>query len=781
MLDNLKSIKIKGGFFETEATIDLFNNVQDRISFIYGRNGSGKTSISNAFESLKNNTNSEFENIILQDFDSNDIILQDDEKNRIYVFSEKFIDEKVKFSNDGMNTIVMFGEQIEIEEELESKKKELEDLKKKYEEAKKSDDEYNDEKNNKSPFYYKNLIINNLKSDTGWAAREQKLKQSTRKSSVSESTVEAIIMTPYKRDVKDDIKKLDDFTQFLITAQSNSMKYPLLSFDYSLKDNYSKNLKQLLNKKIEKPELTDREKLIFDLMRKGNQSNVESAQEYFESDVDYCPYCFQNISSDYREKLLNEFKTVLNDNVSSHIKEIEEYIIPLVDLDLYPYLNLNNKLCNDINNTVVTINKHIENINNLISEKKNNIYVPISDANIKIEQLLNKLTEFVNQLSKEILDFNNKVDNKKKTELECQELNKIISRNEIDSLLKSYNDALKKRDTNSKCISELIKQGNQIKKIINDLNSKKLNFNIALNKINKDLSYIFFSKDRLSVRYEDDKYVVLSYGNKVDLNKLSIGERNAIALCYFFAQVLENTSETNEYSNDFFLLIDDPISSFDFENKVGVYSFIRSKLSKILSNNINNKLIIFTHEIEAMNHFQKYANEFKDFSFTYLTLYNKQTKKLDKFDKNGYTQAFISTYNYVMNPTDEEDLIIGNSMRKVIEAFSTFQCKQDIESFMRDEDILSIIPDNLKSYFENFMYRLVLNGESHFAEQSISYPEGNFYELISRNEKQITAKNLISFLYIINPVHVKKQLGGNKTYISNVESWVEELKATNSN
>ena len=75
--------------------------------------------------------------------------------------------------------------------------------------------------------------------------------------------------------------------------------------------------------------------------------------------------------------------------------------------------------------------------------------------------------------------------------------------------------------------------------------------------------------------------------------------------------------------------------------------------------------------------------------------------------------------------------------------------------------------------------QLVLNGESHFSEQSITYPEGNFYELISRNEKQVTAKNLICFLYIINPVHVKKQLGGNQNYILNVENWVEELKRNN--
>ena len=188
------------------------------------------------------------------------------------------------------------------------------------------------------------------------------------------------------------------------------------------------------------------------------------------------------------------------------------------------------------------------------------------------------------------------------------------------------------------------------------------------------------------------------------------------------------------------------------------------------------KVIIFTHSIEAMINFQKYKEEFKNYGMSYLSLFNKETKKFQKFDKNSYTQAFNLMYQYANNPTEENDLIIGNSMRKVLEAFSTFQSKNSIELFMRDSDILELIPTNLRDYFENFMYRLVLNGESHLSEQSMSYPDSNFYEFISQDEKQTTAKNLLSFIYIINPIHVKKQLGNNTDYINNVESWVNELK-----
>lgn len=779
MLDKLKSISIKGCYFDEEKNINLFKNETDRVSFVYGKNGSGKTSISNSFEALKNDDYSEYSIISLMDFNSNIIFLSQDEKRKIYVFNEKFIDSKIKFSDSGMSTIVMFGQQIEIEEDLKKSETDFLKLKQEYQEAEKLDQEINDETNSSSPNYYKNKIIEVLKSDNGWASREQKIKKLSRKSSVNDTIFDNISSTVYKKDIKEEMNKLNDNLLFLSSIAENKDKLPEIIFEYTIDESYEKNLLKLLRKKIEKPELTDREKTIFQLMEQGFQSNIDSANNYFKKNVQYCPYCFQEITKDYRDNLLIEFKHVLNENVEDHVNELNDFMLSTLNFDTTPYIALNNKICIEISKLIVEFNKKIEKVNEMIVKKQNNVYVPISISNLNIEKSINKINELINNLKKEVIIYNKKIENISKTIEECQNLNKIISRNEIETYLNLFKEKIKLKNDNSKKLQELKISRNNLRKIIDNLNSKKKNFDIALKKINDDLAYIFFTNDRLSVKYESEKYIVYSYGQKVPLNKLSIGERNAIALCYFFTQVLENTDETNDYCNEFFLIIDDPISSFDFENKVGVYSLLRSKLNKILVNNSSNKAVILTHEIEAMINFQKLKSEFNNISFSYFTLYNKQTKAFDKFDKNGYTQAFIMMYNYAINPTEEYDLIIGNSMRKVIEAFSTFQCKQNVESFMRDEDILNLVPESLRHYFENFMYRLVLNGESHFGDQSITFPEGNFYEYISQQEKQMTAKNLISFLYIINPVHVKKQLNNNKEYINNIMIWVEELKNIN--
>ena len=74
-------------------------------------------------------------------------------------------------------------------------------------------------------------------------------------------------------------------------------------------------------------------------MEQGFQSYIDSANNYFKKDVEYCPYCFQEITKDYREGLLTELKHVLNENVEEHIKELKFFLLPSLDFDTTPYPN----------------------------------------------------------------------------------------------------------------------------------------------------------------------------------------------------------------------------------------------------------------------------------------------------------------------------------------------------------------------------------------------------------------------------------------------------------
>lgn len=76
-----------------------------------------------------------------------------------------------------------------------------------------------------------------------------------------------------------------------------------------------------------------------------------------------------------------------------------------------------------------------------------------------------------------------------------------------------------------------------------------------------------------------------------------------------------------------------------------------------------------------------------------------------------------AVYDYACGNNANDTLIVGNLMRRVMEAFSTFVYKKGIAEISCDDTILQQIGDkDYIDYFKNLMYRLVLNGDSHMLE-----------------------------------------------------------------
>lgn len=96
------------------------NDVANRVSIVYGKNGSGKTTFSDAINFyLGKPTKSSFINSTPIDLNSKEVTSID--KNRIFIFNENFINETIGFKegSDSLNAIVMFGEAKNINDEIE--------------------------------------------------------------------------------------------------------------------------------------------------------------------------------------------------------------------------------------------------------------------------------------------------------------------------------------------------------------------------------------------------------------------------------------------------------------------------------------------------------------------------------------------------------------------------------------------------------------------------------------------------------------------------------------
>lgn len=104
-------------------------------------------------------------------------------------------------------------------------------------------------------------------------------------------------------------------------------------------------------------------------------------------------------------------------------------------------------------------------------------------------------------------------------------------------------------------------------------------------------------------------YHLKSNGKEVDPKKVSCGERNALALCYFFKEIAKETDVRAIYSDETFLVIDDPVSSFDMENKIGILSFLRWIIGQVLLGCPTTKVPVMTHDFGMLYDLEKALQE----------------------------------------------------------------------------------------------------------------------------------------------------------------------------
>ena len=57
--------------------------------------------------------------------------------------------------------------------------------------------------------------------------------------------------------------------------------------------------------------------------------------------------------------------------------------------------------------------------------------------------------------------------------------------------------------------------------------------------------------------------------------------------------------------------------------------------------------------------------------------------------RQEYTEMMRIMYTYGQNRATDQEMVIGNIMRQVLEAFSTFEYKQGIQAVSTDETILA--------------------------------------------------------------------------------------------
>lgn len=461
-------------------------------------------------------------------------------------------------------------------------------------------------------------------------------------------------------------------------------------------------------------EIVNRLKQPFDLSKIAQdfKIKVQKKQGFIESGLNLteeskCPFCEQEYSTEALD-LIGLYNIYLKDTEAQTIRVLQDdyfYVENLqkkilsttnqvneVSIKFSEYAEnyilsmMDNKLTLINDDIIDFIDLHLKTLKNLISDKIKNISIKLNfTTTADLEQQLQKFKQIIDNDNILINDLNKKKLNIKNENLEIRKLIcKIV-----------YNDIL---NTNKENILALAKAKNAIylkkgdiakKQETSKLDKKKLiasTTKLVLDAIFKK-KYSFDSETfRLSIDKTELKRDKLK-------NILSDGEKSVLAFAYYLGDTHDKIKSVSDYNNLFFV-IDDPISSLDFNYVYSICGVLRD-LKKVFEHIQHEKFLILTHNTEFMRILG--ANKMlskklllkdgalKDYNTNFSVPYISHLHDIYSISKN------------IMSPTHTT----ANSIRHVLETIVRFEnCASDpstkeyIEThFDKDKTVYTLIND----------------------------------------------------------------------------------------
>ena len=787
MFEEFRKITIQGGYYEESTDLVLFRGNKTPLSIVYGRNGSGKTTIAKAIRQLiGKDTEQQTEEGYVSYAVNPNVSNFEEIKDSIYVFDEDFVKENVKTKGKGLETIVMMGEQVDLDKQISEKKEKKVIIEKEIEQLSILIEKYENEKDTSSPKYFHKGIRESLRVEGGWADIDREVKGNSVKSKVTEDLLNKLLDMEEPTDTEETLReKLNaDLNLYKQTSDAQIIEWQPETL---ILPNNLQGVKNLLERKIEKPQLTEREQQLLTFLQNHAEFHTQKITQQLATEKwTFCPLCLRETSEEVYESINRFLNRLMNKESEMYSKDLDEIMITLDDVEIslssLPDQTFEKEKA-AVKIALDQLNKDLANIRAKIEYRKRDLYgvmeVAFTDAGMnKYATHLENVKDAISSLKVSVDKFNQSVNERRALKNKVLRENEMLARKRLSVLLNLYQQANKSYSDCQKALSNRIKDKEQLDSDIKELMAKVERTDIALEYINKELQYVFFSDKKVKLVADDGCYKLMINGRKVSPKKISIGERNVLGLCYFFAKLFAKKKEDDLYKEEMLIVIDDPVSSFDQGNRLGVMSLLRYQFSNIKKGNNNSRMLVLTHDLRTAFDLVKIRSELNKGKSGDNIFWELTNKKMEERNiSNEYKKLLKCVYSYAKNADidsgQNEDDGIGNVMRRVVEAYASFCYNMSFEEMMCREGVLKNIPDEKRSFYENFMCRLALNSESHMKEYV--YDINTIIPYFTKQEKIQTAKSLLLFLCYINEEHLSCYLNdkgdNNEDIIKEIRSW----------
>lgn len=336
----------------------------------------------------------------------------------------------------------------------------------------------------------------------------------------------------------------------------------------------------------------------------------------------------------------------------------------------------------------------IKSMEKRLDEKNSDLFKDIVFEEMSISEL--DLGEIIENLKKLIEENNNyskslaQSQKDAREKLRLNEVSRYIKEIDYDSELKEVSVAKAVMDSAEKDKndqqSELEALQEQLRKLQSELKDERK----GAEKINQYLSN-YFGHDSVLLSHEevDGRGLFRIKRGDSDAKNLSEGESSLIAFCYFMARL----HDLDTQKEDTIIWIDDPISSLDNNHIFFIFSLIEKELARPVDTGQGNKyfykqLFLSTHNLD----FLKYL---KRLSWPHKKIEEKKTYLVEHFivERSGKDSHLRAMPNYLERYATEFNYL-----------FDKIKSCAEAEATEQNYDVFYNFGNNLRKFLESYLF-----------------------------------------------------------------------------
>ena len=299
---------------------------------------------------------------------------------------------------------------------------------------------------------------------------------------------------------------------------------------------------------------------------------------------------------------------------------------------------------------------------------------------------------------------------------------------------------------------------------------------------------VIFGEDVIKI-YSDGAYGYKVTKNGIDISPsiLSTGEQNILALCYFFVDISSGEKALTIADRNQIIVLDDPVSSFDYSNKYGVIQILDHVAGIVSEDTSKAKMIIMTHdpvtalEISKSINYRVGGSKVKCCEIVDGQIVGGIKECISEVyfeDIDEYRNILEKMFNVATNNGDSDiKLVSPNEVRRVWEAFLRFELG---ESKISDRSAIdrAIYFHDVHSpeykFLKSFISYVYINQDSHSGSQML-FENFDLIPILGRREFEKHIRQIILFMRIVAPSHIPSRLAKRKNQIAGYRDALDQI------